>query len=168
MSPAREDSPSFRPFTAADLPHLARWLREPHVAAWWTMTADEAAFLDRYVARLEPDSPTRMYVIDQGGRPIGKLQACYDRDPADLGPGTVGIDLLIGEPALIGRGLGPVVIDRFVNEIVFAEPTARTAFADPDMRNTRSIRAFVKAGFVEQARLATPDGQAALMVRRRG
>ena len=61
--------------------------------------------------------------------------------------GTAGIDLLIGDPSVVGRGIGPLVIDAFVRTVVFAAPDVHRAVASPDPANARSIRAFEKAGF---------------------
>ncbi len=38
-----ENSYDFRPVTEKDLPMIARWLAEPHVAAWWDDPAKEIA-----------------------------------------------------------------------------------------------------------------------------
>jgi ribosomal protein S18 acetylase RimI-like enzyme len=45
------------------------------------------------------------------------------------------------------HGIGPRVIDRFVNEIVFADGGVNACIAGPSEGNAASIRAFQKAGF---------------------
>jgi RimJ/RimL family protein N-acetyltransferase len=57
-------------------------------------------------------------------------------------PEVAGVDLLMGEEALIGLGLGPEVLSAFVREVVRA-PCAATV----EPGNRRSWRAFEKAGF---------------------
>ncbi|HEX5247376.1 MAG TPA: GNAT family N-acetyltransferase [Gaiellaceae bacterium] len=62
-------------------------------------------------------------------------------------PGLAGVDLLIGEEELTGRGLGPQVLSRFVHEVVFARPETNACVATVEEANRRSWRAFEKAGF---------------------
>ena len=64
---------------------------------------------------------------------------------------AAGIDLAIGELALLGRGLGPRVIRAFVERIVFADPALTACITDPRSANQRSLRAFAKAGFTRVA-----------------
>ena len=53
------------------------------------------------------------------------------------------------EPHVVERGLGPLIIRDYVEQIVVREyPNARRVVSSPDPRNTRSIRALEKAGFV--------------------
>lgn len=61
----------------------------------------------------------------------------------EVGADVAGVDLLIGEEDLIGRGLGPQVLARFAREVV----TASAVVATVEEENRRSWRAFEKAGF---------------------
>lgn len=58
---------------------------------------------------------------------------------------TWGIDLLIGEAALIGRGYGPQVIEAFM-ALTRREHRVERFLIDPDSNNSRAIRAYQKAG----------------------
>jgi len=60
-----------------------------------------------------------------------------------VGADVAGVDLLIGEEELIGRGLGPQILAQFASEVV----TARAVVATVEEGNRRSWRAFEKAGF---------------------
>jgi aminoglycoside 6'-N-acetyltransferase len=66
---------------------------------------------------------------------------------AGAGKGLAGVDLLIGEAALTGRGLGPEILAAFVHEIVFGPADVHACVATVDEENRRSWRAFEKAGF---------------------
>ena len=71
--------------------------------------------------------------------------------------GAVGVDLLLGPPELVGRGLGPEVITRFVADVVWpAYPDALWCLAGPSRANTRSQRAFEKAGFARSGVVEVP------------
>jgi aminoglycoside 6'-N-acetyltransferase len=60
-----------------------------------------------------------------------------------VGEGVAGVDLLIGEEDLIGRGLGLQILGRFVQDVVAAPAVVATV----EVANRRSWRAFEKAGF---------------------
>jgi len=60
-----------------------------------------------------------------------------------VGDGVAGLDLLIGEEELIGRGLGPKILASFVRDVVGADAVVATV----EHENRRSWRAFEKAGF---------------------
>ena len=57
------------------------------------------------------------------------------------------MDLFLGEPDLVGRGLGALVLRRFAEDVVFARTDAVAVVSDPPSTNRRSVRAFEKAGF---------------------
>jgi aminoglycoside 6'-N-acetyltransferase len=63
----------------------------------------------------------------------------------DQPPGTRGIDQFIGEPELIGRGIGSRFVRAFARELL-GRGTPRVV-TDPHPANTVAIRAYMKAGF---------------------
>jgi aminoglycoside 6'-N-acetyltransferase len=158
---------SFRALTRADLPALTRWLNTEHIFAWWgAARADgnlggagaDAATLGAVEAEYRPEidgsSTTAYFVIELDRVAIGMIQWYRLADERDYAAaieespiGTAGIDLLIGEPSAVGRGVGPTVIDAFVTTVVFAADGITRCVAGPEVGNARSIRAFEKAGF---------------------
>ena len=92
-----------------------------------------------------------LIVVD--GRPAGVIQTYLVADHPEwdelvrVGPDAAGVDLFIGEPDLVGRGVGPEVLTAFVQEVVFARPETTAAVATVEEGNRRSWRAFEKAGF---------------------
>src|SRR5439155_334317 len=64
-----------------------------------------------------------------------------------VGPGVAGVDLLLGDEDLIGRGLGPRVLGEFARRVVFEDPDVYALVATVEEGNRRSWRAFEKAGF---------------------
>jgi aminoglycoside 6'-N-acetyltransferase len=154
---------AFRPMVAADLPLIGRWLALPHVMRWWGDPREQYTLVSG-----DLDEPAmKQFIFSTNGRPLGYLQ-CYDLTAwnSGFGPqpaGTRGIDLLIGEPRRIGRGHGPALIRRFVDDL-FASGAPRIV-TDPDPANKRAIRAYEKAGFEKDRMVDTPDGPALLMVR---
>jgi len=141
---------AFRPLRLADLPLLAEWLRRPHVREWWR-EPDES--LAHYEDALAGRDPTDNYLILVDGRPAGMIQTYLVSDYPEwasvvqVGEGVAGTDLLIGEPELLGRGLGPEILEQFTREVVFARPETHACVASIEEVNRRSWRAFEKAGF---------------------
>lgn len=103
----QKDSYDFRPVTEKDLPMIAGWLAEPHVAQWWGAPEKEIADIAKHIDSISVEP----LIIELDGRPIGYLQS-YDPHLEDGHPygdqpfGTLGIDLSIGRPELVGRGHG--------------------------------------------------------------
>lgn len=136
----------------SDLPLLQRWLSLPHVKAWWHTPLDLAGVVAKYGPRIDGVEPTHMFVIEHDGRAIGWIQWYRWRDyaahAAQLGaePSAAGVDLALGEADLLGRGLGSKALSLFIERVVFAHDVSAVV-CDPEERNTRSLRAFEKAGF---------------------
>ena len=153
----------FRAVTEADLPMLSAWLAEPHVAEWWNDRPGTA--LAEIVEAMDSDS-TEPLVVELDGKPIGYVQS-YDPHLEDDHPyqdqpfGTLGIDVTIGVPELVGIGHGSRLVRAFV-EILFEEGCPRVII-DPHPGNGRAIRAYEKAGFRRLGERITPFGPALIM-----
>ncbi len=70
-----------------------------------------------------------------------------------------GMDIYIGDPHLIDKGLGQIFIRRFVEDIIFATNGYDACMADPNVDNPRSIRAFEKAGFLKYRNVTVPPSK---------
>ena len=134
---------AFRPATLDDLPLIAGWLAQPHVAQWW---GDDATFDAEDLS----DPRVDVRIVCRAGQPIGYMQ---DYDPhgwADhplgfLPVGARGTDQFLGPADLLGQGLGPAFIAARMSELFgCGAPAVGT---DPDPRNARAIAAYRKAGF---------------------
>jgi aminoglycoside 6'-N-acetyltransferase len=132
-----------------DLPLLHDWLGRLHVGRrWWDTDTYEQA-VSHYGPALRGEEPTDHYVIVVDGRDVGMIQTYLAADYPEFGAFVddpevaAGVDLLIGDEALIGLGLGPRVLSAFVREVVRAPSCAATV----EPGNRSSWRAFEKAGF---------------------
>ncbi len=161
----------FRPVGPGDLALLERWLAEPHVARWWPTTTDE------FAAVMAGEDPTGVFVIEVDGRPAGLIQSYRLADEPEYARAVgvadaAGMDLLLGDPDLVGRGLGPAVIARFVEAQVWpAYPEVRRCMAGPSVANIRSQRAFEKAGFGRLGVVTVPgepDDEVVMVLERPG
>lgn len=149
---------AFRPCTREDLPTLAGWLAQPHVAQWWQEDADLAAVRERYLPCLDGTDPTELLILEAGGTPAGFFQryliadnpqwAASLRGTAQPDVDTAaGIDYLIGEAALTGRGLGTVSIAAFTRLAFARYPAIGLVAVAVSQANTASWRALEKAGY---------------------
>ena len=143
----------FRPLTASDLPLLHEWLQREHVKRWWTDRETYDEVVQHYLPQIEGSEPTDPYLILLDDRPGGFIQTYRVSDYPEyrelvaVEEGVAGVDLLIGEPELTGRGFGSEALLSFVLDFVFSDPEIQACVADPDAENVASLRAFERAGF---------------------
>jgi aminoglycoside 6'-N-acetyltransferase len=144
----------FIPVTQDHLPMLERWLHEPHWRQWWGDPDIELGFIRNMV---EGRDRTRPYIFLINGKASGYIQVWSVGDHqspswiaehpwlGDLPAHAVGIDLSIAEPHNLSRGLGPAVLNAFIARLRVEGHTS--IIIDPDLTNSRAIRAYQKAGF---------------------
>lgn len=151
--PRPTDGVSFRPMGEADLELLHHWLNQPHVLEWWREPLTLAATREKYGPYARGEVLTFPFLILWDGHPIGYVQWYRIADHPEYAvqvqveEGAAGIDLFIGEPERIHRGLGALVIRRFLWEVVFPQPGVTCCVIGPDQDNRAAIRCYEKAGF---------------------
>ncbi|TDC70776.1 GNAT family N-acetyltransferase [Streptomyces hainanensis] len=159
---------TFRRLAESDFPLLGGWLARPRVARWWHHeTTPEAVARDfGPAARGEEPSDDLLALYD--GRPAGLVQRCafadypeYRAELAAVVPvpvDAVTLDYLIGEPDLLGRGLGPVMIRAALERTWLERPDASCVLVPVVAANRASWRALERAGLrrVGEGEL-TPD-----------
>jgi aminoglycoside 6'-N-acetyltransferase len=142
---------AFRPLVTTDLPLVGAWLEREHVKRWWPSPPEGVDV--HYDPALAGRGPADLYLILLDERPIGMIETYLVSDYPDyealveVGFNVAGVDLLLGEPDVIGRGLGPETLRRFTLEVIFADAAVAACTAGVDVENRRSLRAFEKAGF---------------------
>jgi aminoglycoside 6'-N-acetyltransferase len=156
MAPDGESGLTWRRLTAADLPLLSTWLQQPRVARWWNHETTPEALERDFGPSVRGEEPGEDLVVLLDGRPIGLVQrsavADYPEDLADFGTvvevpeGTVALDYLIGEPELLGRGLGPRMIAALVEDTWRTRPSVPAVLVAVVAANRASWRALEKAG----------------------
>jgi RimJ/RimL family protein N-acetyltransferase len=144
----------FLPVATEHYPLLRTWLELPHVQEWWDDPDEELSHIRDMV---EGRDTTRPFLIILDGKPVGYIQYWFighhqneewikdhpwlEELPAE----TVGIDLTIGDPALLSKGIGSRALTAFVAMV--RELGHHTIIIDPDPANLRAVRAYEKAGF---------------------
>ncbi len=158
----------FRPLAERDLPLLYDWLKRPHLRATW---GSPVSLLEVRAEYLPADTfgAARGHLAYLDGQAVGYIQyyIVAEGDPAwwpdDPGPGVLGIDQFLADPARLGRGLGTAMVAQFA-ALLFRDPTVQQIRVDPRPDNAAAIRCYRKAGFREEGPIMTPDGPALLMV----
>lgn len=157
-----------RPMQWEDLPLLARWLGEPHVAQWWrSEPADLAAVEAKYGPCITGEDSTELFIVEALARPIGMIQRYRSADEADwwrcLAPhydvsDAAGMDCLIGERDAIGQGFGTEMAQRMAASI-FADYAVTDIVVTVQQANIGSWRILEKAGFQRrwEGELDAPD-----------
>ena len=160
---------SFRPLTKADLPMLHDWLARPHWTQWWGPAEPLAVVQADYGAWIANPTQVQPHIVLLDGKPFGYIQSYVAMGSGggwweqETDPGVRGIDQSIADATLLGRGLGTAMVRAFVAKL-FEDPQVTRIQTDPDPRNARAIRCYVKAGFRTVGEVRTPDGTALLIV----
>jgi aminoglycoside 6'-N-acetyltransferase len=150
-----EEPLGFRPLGREDFPLLELWLGREHVARWWN-PHERDGLEEHYGPSIDGTDPTTHFVVLVAGRPVGMVQHYRVEDYADwshaLGSAGVrgpcaGLDYLIGEPELIGIGLGPRMLALLVEDVWDSYPDLDRIAVAVQQANRRSWRALEKVGF---------------------
>ncbi|MCF6523932.1 GNAT family N-acetyltransferase [Streptomyces sp. JJ36] len=155
-----------------DLPLITAWMNDPAVAAFWELAGEEERTAVHLRAQLDGDGRSLPCLGVLDGTPMSYWEIYRaDLDPLarhyPARPHDTGVHLLIGRVADRGRGLGTVLL-RAVRDLVLGHrPRCTRVLAEPDLRNTPSIAAFLGAGFRFSAEVDLPGKRAALMIRDR-
>ncbi|MGQ4478155.1 GNAT family N-acetyltransferase [Streptomyces sp. SAS_276] len=155
-----------------DLPLIHRWMNDPAVAEFWELAGPQVLTENHLRTQLTGDgrSVPCLGVLD------GTPMSYWEIYRADLDPlarhyptrhHDTGIHLLIGDNVDRGRGLGGSLLRAVADLVLDNRPACARIIAEPDIRNTPSVAAFLSAGFRFSAEIDLPDKRAALMVRDR-
>jgi aminoglycoside 6'-N-acetyltransferase len=139
---------TLRRATDADADLLVEWHAHPEVFRYWdgeTFTREE--MLER-LRRRDVDG----FIVEADGEPVGYVQAWREGE-------TGGVDMFL-IPEARGRGLGPDAALALARHL--RDDRGWTCITvDPYTSNERAIRAWRKAGFVDQEQRPPDDEHAA-------
>ncbi|MFI6408060.1 GNAT family N-acetyltransferase [Streptomyces sp. NPDC050548] len=155
-----------------DLPLITRWMNDPAVAAFWELAGTRTLTEDHVRAQLAGDgrSVPCLGVLDDTPMSYWEIYRA-DLDPLarhySARPHDTGIHLLIGEAVDRRRGVGSTLIRAVADLVLDKRPACARVVAEPDLRNTPSVAAFLSAGFRFSAEVDLPAKRAALVLRDR-
>ncbi|MCX5061842.1 MULTISPECIES: GNAT family N-acetyltransferase [unclassified Streptomyces] len=155
-----------------DLPLISRWMNDPAVAEFWDLSGPQTVTESHLQAQLSGDGRSVPCLGVLEGRPMSYWEIYRaDLDPLarhyPARPHDTGIHLLIGGVADRGRKLGSTLLRAVADLALDKRPACARVIAEPDLRNTPSIAAFLSAGFRFSAEVDLPAKRAAFMVRDR-
>ncbi|BDZ44354.1 nitroreductase/quinone reductase family protein [Naasia aerilata] len=123
---------------------MSAWLAAPHVARWWADDGHPDALERQYGPALDGRDQARLRLVLADDAPVGFLQWYpLDGEPdytreletvLPVEPGDASLDYLVGEPAVLGRGVGSSAIRAACAE-VWDSPTC-TGSSSPCTRTT--------------------------------
>ncbi|MFD7430247.1 GNAT family N-acetyltransferase [Streptomyces sp. NPDC059818] len=155
-----------------DLAVISRWMNDPAVAAFWELSGAESVTAEHLMPQLDGDGRSLPCLGVLSGVPMSYWEIYRaDLDPLarhyPARPHDTGIHLLIGEVSKRGHGVGTTLLRAASDLVLDNRPLCTRVVAEPDLRNTPSVSAFLSAGFRFSAEVELPDKRAALMIRDR-
>ncbi|MEU1788822.1 GNAT family N-acetyltransferase [Streptomyces sparsogenes] len=155
-----------------DVELITRWMNDPAVSAFWELSGPGETTARHLRAQLDGDgrSVPCLGVLD--GVPMSYWEVYRaDLDPLaryyPARPHDTGLHLLIGRVRDRGRGIGTALLRAVADLVLDRRPSCGRVVAEPDLRNTPCVAAFLGAGFRLSAEVRLPDKHAALMIRDR-
>jgi RimJ/RimL family protein N-acetyltransferase len=155
-----------------DLPIISRWMNDPAVAAFWGLAGPQNAIEEHLRSQFSGDGRSVPCLGMLDGTPMSYWEIYRaDLDPLAryyaARPHDTGLHLLMGAVGDRGRGLGGTLLRAVADLVLDKRPACARIVAEPDIRNTPSVAAFMSAGFRFSAEIDLPTKRAALMVRDR-
>ncbi|MCZ4603235.1 GNAT family N-acetyltransferase [Streptomyces sp. Lzd4kr] len=155
-----------------DLPIISRWMNDPAVTAFWGLAGPDNAIEEHLRSQLVGDGRSIPCMGLLEGTPMSYWEIYRaDLDPLarhyPARPHDTGVHLLIGGMGDRGRGLGGTLLRAVADLALDKRPACARVIAEPDIRNTPSVAAFLTAGFRFSAEIDLPAKRAALMIRDR-
>lgn len=151
-APALEPPFALRAARRQDAGMVAEWMNRPHLAAAWEYDWPAARW-ERHLGAQLDGTYSLPLLGSVAGQEFAYLELYwgakdlishyYDADPYDLG-----LHAAIADPALVNRGLGPMLLPHIVGSVFAMEPRCRRVMFDPDHRNTTARRLCEYAGCV--------------------
>lgn len=117
------------PETEKTIPDLKNYLaNKPHFITHWVGYYDQKPFAYLLTSEVKEGENT---IYSKWGEKLGS---------------TYTLDLLIGEEKFLGKGLSHLLIKKFIHDQL---PHASAVLIDPEVRNTKAIHCYEKAGFIK-------------------
>jgi len=147
---------------------LLEWLSNPEVLefAWgegalWDMQKIENEFEEKMTG----SENVTACIVEYNGKSIGYIQyypiekdsyAFNEQVPYEDFVGGYGMDLFIGYPELWGEGIGVKIVSGMASYLINTLG-AKVVCADPEENNQRSVRCWIKAGFISSGKIQNYD-----------
>ena len=141
---------------------LLEWLELPIVKKWWDqdITYTPALIREKFSKHTHGmalsenlNNKIYAYIICSNGQKIGYIQTYSARefeksnclDLSSISGSICGVDLFISDSNLLNKGIGPQILNKFEEQILY--PHFDFCLIDPAKDNIAAIKAFGKAGY---------------------
>lgn len=145
---------SFRPLGQSDLPMLCAWLAEPHVRRFYQKTPVSLEDVtEEYGPMIRGEDPTLAHLAVLEDAPYAYIQAYRNADNpvwAEITGAEDGIslDLFIGDPAYLHRGLGRAALDVYLRRVALPHYAGETrAYMAHEPDNVSALACSAAVGF---------------------
>lgn len=155
---------NFRPVSVDDISQIHSWFNEKHIQSFYSLREwTEKEVLEKLTPVIEGKKPLFGFIAMVNNEPIGYLQYCRVKEfpwpnqdfEFEIANEAAGLDFFIGNPLLIGKGLGYQIINNFLDQIIW--PNFQFCIVDPDVGNIASIKLFEKCSFKRHKEIDTKD-----------
>ncbi|MEO3768790.1 GNAT family N-acetyltransferase [Micromonospora sp. B9E7] len=153
-----------RPDDDVDLLH--GWVTQDRARFWGMREASRERVHEIY-AYLDSLTTHHAYLVHRDGVPAALAQTYQpEADPVgecyDVRPGDVGVHLLVGPPVAVERGFTGALFGTIL-DFVLADPGRLRVVIEPDARNDRAIKRFLRTGFRPGPLIDLPEKRARLL-----
>lgn len=136
---------TFRKMTRDDYPMFEHWINQPHIDGWWDSAGVELRLIEEDMDK----GIVQMHIAMCDGTPFAYIQDynahAFDAPQYQDQPNDArAMDTFLGDPAYMGKGHGSGYIAARLSELRRDYPAI---LVDPDIKNTRAIKAYTRAGF---------------------
>ena len=149
---------ALRMLNEKDVDTVRNWLAQEYIVKWFGNASD---WLEEIAGRNGKYRFIRHFIAEDGNSPIGFCQyydwrEAFGKEGQGEPDGTFGIDYLVGEPSMLGKGRGSAIISLICKRVRADEPDVFQIVADPIVeparKNIPSIRALEANGFIYDAK----------------
>ncbi len=151
--------------TIEDYTAMRNWFLEPELKEWvWCDEKGEKfvaieRIVEKYGPRVKNPTDVFPYFILKEGEPIGFIQY-YIQDRT-----TVGLDMWIGISKERNSGYGAEALGQMVELIHQTHPQIKEVFIDPEAKNIRAVKCYLKAGFQKVDEIIDEEGNKCFLLK---
>ena len=160
----KDNNVDFRLLSFSDIPLMCKWFNMPHVQKFYSLHSwSEHEVFEKLKPYITSEKPVIGFIVLMNQQPIGYVQYYKIADypwpqqglSQDIIDNAAGMDVLIGEESMIGRGIGQLIISQFLHTHVF--PKFNYCLVDPSTKNQAAIGCYQKLGFKKHKILEIQD-----------
>ena len=156
----------FKPLEELDFELLHKWYNTGFVNEWFGKELKKWSYndiLNKYKPYINGQKPTNAFIILYDKLKIGYIQTYFlsnypeYKELVNADNYSAGLDLFIGEKEYIHKGLGSIIIRKFLIEKVFINNEINKCVIGPEPKNLSAIKAYEKVGFRYIRSIKTPE-----------